>query len=320
MNMAGTFAKGFAGARPLAEHCAELIRSPQPDVQDRLADVVPWCRDLGQELTQELSQLFSAGKLRVSVAGPEMLAGRDCFERIGPIAANSLLRCTANGEKVLLSLDFTTALALTDCSFGGDGKLGEEPPQQLPGSAELLVQQLAGMIAQAIAITNGSAETLRGDVLVRSDTATRLKPFGAEAKVAIFTIVLAMEHGNAWETALFITADDLPQLLPGSTSPSVARRPSRQNRSQVDRAFAELPLTLEAVLSEFDLTLTRLGRLAAGDEIPLAIPDELALRVGDDVFAHGRIGTAGNRMALQLTRVEGQPAPGPREPTKEISA
>jgi len=320
MNMAGAFPQSFAGARPVAQHCAELIRTAQPDAKDRMDEVAPWCRDLGLELTQELSQMFSGGKLRVSVAGPELVSGGACFDRIGPIAANSLLRCSLAGEKVLLSIDFATALALTDCSFGGDGQLGDDIPAQLPASAEIMVRQLGGMIAQAIALTNGSAEQSPGDVLVRSDTASRLKPFAAETQVAIFTISIVMNAGNPWDLSLAFALDDLPGLLPGTTTVRPVVRPASGAKGQINGAFVDLPLPVEAVLSEIDLSLSRLGRLSPGDEIPLSIPHELALRVGDDVLAYGRIGTAGNRMALQLTRIEGRShAEAGRQPTKEKS-
>lgn len=320
MNMAGAFPQSFAGARPVAQHCAELIRAPQPDAKDRMGEVAPWCRDLGLELTQELAQMFSGGKLRVSVGGPEIACGSECFDRIGPIAANSLLRCSLAGEKVLLSIDFATALALTDCSFGGDGQLGDGVPDQLPASAEIMVRQLGGMIAQAIALTNGSAEQAPGDVLVRSDTAARLKPFDAETQVAIFTISIVMNAGNPWELSLVFALDDLPGLLPGSTAAHAAVRHASEGKGQIKGAFVDLPLPVEAVLSEINLSLSRLGRLTPGDEIPLSIPHELALRVGDDVLAYGHIGTAGNRMALQLTRIEGHSqAEAGRQTTKENS-
>jgi flagellar motor switch/type III secretory pathway protein FliN len=66
-----------------------------------------------------------------------------------------------------------------------------------------------------------------------------------------------------------------------------------------------MPLPLQAVLGEFELSLGQLEGLRPGDEIPLAIPVELPLRVGGEVFAHGRIGTFDNRMALRLTRLGG---------------
>lgn len=306
MNMAGTFGDSFAGARPIAQHCADLIRSKGPRPEERVADVSAWCRDLGQELAQELSQLFTSGKLTVTVAQPEMLSGQDVFERIGAIAANSLLRCNASGGTALLTLDFATAIALTDCSFGGDGKLTDDVPEQLPGSAALLVEQVAGMFAQAIAVSNGSAENSRGDVLVRSESVTRLKPFAPDVQVAFFSVSIRISSGQQWSAQLAICEAALGDFLPGSEKPAPAKRSGGLYDEVEAGAFAEMPMPVEAVLSEFDMSLAQLGRLAPGDEIPLAIAGELPLRLGADILAHGKLGTLENRMALRVTRLHGQ--------------
>ncbi|MEM1053759.1 MAG: FliM/FliN family flagellar motor C-terminal domain-containing protein, partial [Pseudomonadota bacterium] len=67
--------------------------------------------------------------------------------------------------------------------------------------------------------------------------------------------------------------------------------------------YAGVPLQLEAVLTEFEMPLGKLEKLAPGDEIALKIPRELPLRIGEDVFAHGVPGMLENHMALRLTRV-----------------
>jgi len=138
MNMDPSFAlsgaASFADARPLAQHCAELTwRGPRPE--ERAENVSAWCRDLGKELAQELGQLFSGGKFKATVAEPEMICGKDVFERIGKVAVNSLLRCGEGDQTMLFSLDYATAIALTDCSFGGDGAIPQDAPEQLPRSA-----------------------------------------------------------------------------------------------------------------------------------------------------------------------------------------
>ncbi|MEO1221677.1 MAG: FliM/FliN family flagellar motor C-terminal domain-containing protein, partial [Pseudomonadota bacterium] len=67
--------------------------------------------------------------------------------------------------------------------------------------------------------------------------------------------------------------------------------------------YGGVPLQLEAVLTEFELTLGKLEKLAPGDEIALTIPREMPLRIGGDVYARGVPGTFENHMALRLTSV-----------------
>lgn len=302
MNMAGTFAESFAGARPVAQHCPELTwRGPRPE--ERAEAVSAWCRDLAQDLAQELGLILSGGKLHVTVSEPEMTDCAGVFDTIGPVAVNTLLRCGAGDATVLLSLDYATAIALTDCSFGGEGNPPDAVPSQLPRSAAMLIEQFAGTIAQVIAMVRNSAEPARGDVLVRSESVTRLKPFSAQAEVALFRITLAMGAFAEWNLLLAVQSDRLDGLLPGAGSAKSSPRSGPRQGYAEGGPFASMPLRLEAVLSELDLPLARLDDLAPGDELPLVIPRELALRIGEDVFAHGVPGTSDNHLALRLTRV-----------------
>ena len=305
MNMAGAFAAGFADARPVAQHCPELtVRGPRPE--ERAEHVAAWCRELAVDLAQELGQLFSAGKLHVTLAEPEMLTGQAVFERIGPVAVNSLLRCGADGQTVLLSLDYATAIALTDCSFGGEGNPPDAVPSQLPRSAALLVEQFAGTIAEVIALArSGGGAEVRGDVLLRSDSVSRLKPFAPDAQVACFALTLAQGAFAEWNAILAVASEGLDSLLPGFAAPTPRRRAPGDPASG---PFAAMPLALEAVLGEFELSLELLERLAPGDEIPLAIPRELPLKAGGTVLALGALGTMDNCMALRVTRLPGSSA------------
>ncbi len=303
MNMAATFAR----SRPVAQHCAELTRrSSRPE--DRAEHLAAWRRDVAQELAQELGQLFSGGKLQASLAEPEMLGGSQVFEKIGPVAVNSLLRCGEGDQTVLLSLNHATAIALTDASFGGEGMLPEDPPSQLPRSATMLVERVATTIAQVLALVNG-ADSPRGDVLLRSESATRLKPFGASAEIACFTLSLSIGPFAEWNALLAVANDRLEGLMPGLSAQRSRRpAPSIEQRA-VSETFGAMPLPLEAVLGEIDLSLDRLDRLAPGDELPLAITNELPLRTGGEVLARGTVGTVENRMALRVTRLTGRSGP-----------
>ena len=88
----------------------------------------------------------SGDRLEVSVSEPESHSGSAALACIGPVAANALLRCGVSGETALLSFDFATAIALTDRSFGGNGKQAGHAPDQLPRSAALLVDEIAATI------------------------------------------------------------------------------------------------------------------------------------------------------------------------------
>jgi flagellar motor switch/type III secretory pathway protein FliN len=300
-------AHDFAAVRPAAQHCPELTnRGPRPE--ERAALITAWRRDLARTLAEDLSPLLSGDRLDVTVSEPEPLSGADALRRVGEVAANSLLRCGASGETALLSFDFATALALTDRSFGGDGKMANSLPEALPRSAALMVDEAAATIAQAITrVSFGdspppSGATMQGEVIIRSESAARLKPFDLDEPCVMFTLVVANREGCEWRASLAVAAERMDRLLPGSGRGPRTRAAIRPPASGSRAPFAAIPLPLHVVLAEFDLSLARLQTLAPGDSVPLAMGRHVPLMVGDKVLAHGSIGTTDDRMAIRLIR------------------
>ena len=308
----------FAAVRPAAQHCRELTahgmgRGPRPE--ERAVLLAAWRRDLARLLAEELSALLSGDRLEVGVPEPATLAGSAVLDRIGPVAANSLLRVGPGGETALVAFDFATAIALTDRSFGGDGKLQDDVPDQLPRSAALLVDEIAATIAGAItraslgdhAPTPGAVPG--GEVIVRSESAGRLKPFDPDAPALLFDIAITNREGCEWRCLLALAEERMARLLPapGRARPAGTRL-RREPADPFAAPFAGVPLPLHVVLAEIDLSLARLQTLAPGDTLPLAMGRQVPLMLGDKLVAHGSIGTLEDRMALRLTRF---PAEGP---------
>lgn len=298
------YAHAFHAERPLAQHCAELIaRGPRPE--DRATAIAAWRRDVAKALVQDLAALFSGTRLSAQLGEPQWLTGKAAFEQIGQVAVNSLLRCGAADRTALFSCDFQTAIALTDRSFGGDGTLPEEVPETLPRSASLLIDQMAKLVAGAIASAGeGDNDPADSDVIIRSESAGRLKPFAPDAACALFTIEIAGGGKQVWQGLLAIDADVLDRLLPGLADGS--RPGTVQPRMRPAPALETIPLSLRAVLAELTLTLGQLERLRPGDEIPIPMPRDVPLRIGATTFAHGTIGTNHDRMAIQLTRTHSE--------------
>lgn len=303
----------FAPVRAAAVHCAELtMRGPRPE--ESAALLAAWRRDLARLLADDLSGLLSGDRLDVTIGEPETLTGADALRRIGPLAANSLLRCGATGETALLSLDFATAIALTDRSFGGDGRVTGSVPEALPRSAALLVEEAATMIAGGITRASygdmpppAGTGTRGGEVIVRSDSAARLKPFPLEAEALLFLVEIANRQGCTWRAHLAVATERMTRLLPGSGR-RARRAAPRAPATGMAAPFADMPLPLHVVLAEFDLSLARLQGLAPGDMIPLAMGRQVPLMAGETLVGHGTVGTAEDRMAIRLTRF---PLPNP---------
>ncbi len=306
----------FAAVHAAAQHCRELsehsrARGLRPE--DRSAMITAWRSDLARALADDLSPLLSGDRLDVTIGAPEPLTGAAALARIGAVAANSLLRLNVGGgqsaETALLSFDFAAAVSLTDRSFGGDGRPAASVPELLPRSAALMVEDAAATIAAAITrVSYGdtpppAGAATRGGVIIRSESAARLKPFDPDADCVIVTIAIANRQGCEWQATLAITAERMDRLLPGGGGAVPVRSAARGPASGMAEPFAAMPMTLHVVLAEFDLSLTRLQALAPGDQIPLTMARQVPLMVGARVLAHGSIGTADDHMAIRLTRL-----------------
>ncbi|MEM7701668.1 MAG: FliM/FliN family flagellar motor switch protein [Pseudomonadota bacterium] len=303
-------AQSFDAARPLAQHCAELTeRGPRPE--ERAAYLSTWRRDVAREVAQDMADLLSGTKLEVALSEPKSASGGSVYEQIGAVAANSLLRCGADDQIALLSFSIETAIALTDRSFGGLGEAETNRPPSLPRSASLLVEQAAQTIARAIARVSaggGVSGEATGDVIVRSENASRLKPFTSSTQCAVFKLEIRASDGVSWAGTLAMTAEQLDGLLPGLASSHPAnddeeRKAMRALSHPDGPVFGDMPLPLKAVLAEFELSLGQIEQLAPGDTIPLATARDIPLRLDTQVVASGNLGTMEGRLALRLTAI-----------------
>ncbi|MCK0129418.1 FliM/FliN family flagellar motor C-terminal domain-containing protein [Erythrobacter sp. F6033] len=311
MSMELSSEKAFADARPLARHCDELARrGPRPE--ERAEALSLWQREFPRALSRDLESLLAGGRPTVTLADAKAMKGEQVFARIGPVAANSLLRCGSDNRTVLFSMDWPTAVALTDRSFGGEGALGEEQPEQLPRSAALLLDQIATAIAKAIARASAGeasghdGDEPQGEVIVRSESASRLKPFAADRDCQLFLLRIVARNDASWEAFIAVPDDTLGVLLAGSNSAPNQAAKLTPDQAALASPFSGIPIGLEAILAEFELSFTRLDDLAPGDHIPLTIARDVPLRLGDETVALGSLGSLEDRMAIRVTRFPSQ--------------
>lgn len=308
-------AHDFGAVRLAAQHCPELVaRGPRPEEREAL--IGAWRRELAQGLGETLGALLAMDRLRVDVSAPEWLIGSEVLTRIGPVAANSLLRCGRGGAagesaEVLLSIDHATVLALAERSFGGDGRVGEPSLDPLPRSALLLCDEVALLVASGLAQARrgeavAAAGEGTGEVIIRSENAARLRALDPARSVVMFTLRLSDARGHEWRILLALAAERLDALLPApGTAPLAAAVSGRAQRDPAAQ-FGGIPLSLCAVLAQFEITLGQLERLTPGDTFPLPAPRNVPLKLGETLVAHGSIGTLDDHLAVCLTQVPNQ--------------
>ncbi len=302
MKMALDIDRSFTAERVAAQHCEELtMRAASPE--ERAEQASYWCSAIAEYVAGETGQLIQAAPLRVTVEGPQTVSGARALEQIGLGGVNCLLRCGGEDRTAVFSVETGQAIALTDLSFGGIGTTPESLPERMPHSAMLLVEQIAGQFAQAAAHSSGDSDEQGGQVVLRSENAKRIAPFGKTDQVAVFILAISASQDRIWRATIAMPealSDILIQAAMGSTASA-----DKQKCDTSKSAFTAIPFSLTAALAEFELTVDRLKQLAPGDEIPLAIGRNVPLFVNDLPFANGTIGSSGDRFALQLKSIKG---------------
>lgn len=286
----------FVAERRAAQHCAELL-GRLPDS----AALMPALARAGERLARLLVPAFAAllggSDPDVTVSAPAETDLAGLADRVGPLAANSLLAAGRPGINLLASVDGEAMLRLVDRAFGGRGEAGNPLPRSFPLSAELMIQRvetlLAGCLAEALGQTGLTA-------LRRDSRLADLAPFASNVRLCVLQLELCEGQNAPLRLLIALEQQHLTDLF-GHGDPS-----PRQPTAPADPAvapFADLPLPLTATLVDMRLPLAALARLEPGTVLPVAVARAVPLAIGPTIVARGTLGAQDDRIAIKLTQL-----------------
>ena len=253
---------------------------------------------LARALAAGLAQ-FSGGDAPRAVSLPSRACTMEDFAAgIAPLAANSLMGAGPSAAPFLVSIEAGVVLRLLDKAFGGHGTAPDPLPRSFPLSAELLIARLDTVVAGAIARGLPLAAPIRS--LRRDGNLAQVTPFAPPEPLTTIALLVEEARGTSWSVTLAFPAAALAVLL-GSESQAAPNAGS----APVDASavpFAEMPLTLSALIVDMKLPFSTLSALRPGDVLPVAVERSIPLRVGGRTVAHGTIGALDDRVAVQLTQ------------------
>lgn len=307
-----------------AAHCAELLREPRAAADPAIA-AEALGKAFAAALVQPLASLLGGKAPRVT-SKLERADASVCVTDGGTLAAHFLLGeddgAEGKGHAMVATLQGAAALALCDRAFGGKGEAPETLPDTMPLSASLTLDRLGALLARSLgaALGEGSAVSM----LRRSDTISRIVPFGRIAECFVMTLTVSETVGATADTApapwTIRLLADVPGLM-GWLHAAEAGAPSpeaRGNPAANHEIFDDIELPLRATLADIKLPLSRLTRLSPGDEIALPLRRDVPLIIGGHsnarragggqprIIAHGTVGNFDDRAALRLTRITTQ--------------
>ncbi|HEY6816322.1 MAG TPA: FliM/FliN family flagellar motor switch protein [Croceibacterium sp.] len=239
---------------------------------------------------------FGGGKApEVNVTGVERHSGAELAGELVRLGANALLG--SGKHRLLVAIDGAALLSQLDRAFGGTGEIGNKLPGALPLSADLLAQRveqaIAELLTQLIELPHPFEATERDGAYAT------LAPFRKGDTLAVLSLEVIERGGKPMKLVLATKAEALAALLP----PTEARKrvPERTVAGPPDEPFGEIALTLEAVLSEMRIPLSRVAALEPGQTLAIPVARAIPLRIGGKVVARGTVGELEDRVALQIT-------------------
>jgi flagellar motor switch protein FliM len=290
--------RALIAAGRAAQHCSALLhRGPAPTEQ--LAHLKRTGERLAPLLARMLAPLLGGDPPTVTVLPPRETGEGEFAAEVGSLAMNCLYASGVPGATLLASIDGRATLGLVDRAFGGKGVSLQPLPAAFPLSAELLIARIEARLGACLAVALAHPDLA---ALRRHPQLSELAPYPAGCRLGVLQLEVMEEGGPSWRISFAMPMVTLPRLLGLGTSAGTSRMP----RGPADPAaapFAEVPLTLTAVLVDMAVPLAAISALAPGTVLPITVSRAVPLLAGTAILARGSAGTEDDRLALRITRI-----------------
>lgn len=291
--------RSLVAERPLAQHCAELLREGAAGGA-RPGDLAPGLARLGEKLARGLAVALAplVGGEAPTIACADV---RECdmatlLTDTAPLAANCLMSAGPVSAPLLASIDAAAVLRIVDRTFGGKGIAPSPLPEVFSLSAQIMVRRLETLVAAGLADALGAAvQPIRHGGALRE-----LEAFPQTAQLAVLTLTVEEASRDTWQLTLALPTATLTALF-GEGKQTRPRPPARAANA-TDEPFGDVPLTVSAIVVDMRLAMSALTNLRPGMVLPVSVARNVPLRIGDKTIAHGSIGAVDDRVAIQITQ------------------
>lgn len=287
--------------RPLASHDPALLRAgPGP------AELMPALARAGEKMARALrgalAPVLNGEPPKVTCNAPSEMPYIDFTDEVGMLAGNSLYGTGQENAPLLSVIDADVILRLVDRAFGGQGEAPYPLPPEFQLSAELMVARLETIVARALGGALGAKDPEAIRPLRREGKLSQLQAFADKTRVAVITLMVDEPGRTKWTIRMAFPFATLAVLFGHGERPPVVRS-MRGPSKPTDQPFAELPLSVSALLVDVALPLSAISRLEVGQVLAVPVARLVPLRVAERTVAHGSIGAVDDRVAVQITQL-----------------
>ncbi len=290
---------GFLVAeRALAQH-SERLGAVAASPQELAATLTESVGRIQTAIAKELLELTGNTLPEITIGKIDRVAAAKAHKLIDLVGVHMLLGLRGAGE-VLVSLDRTSALMLTDQVFGGAGEAPATLPDRLPAAANLTMTRLGAALGCALGKAFGRSGALA--VARQDEVLGKLLPAREQETLHLMRAQITVGGSAPWSITILIRESEAERLL--DSSGTAAKLVRHGDRRRPDSApFGDMPMVLTATLAQLRVPVSRLAGLQPGDTLPIPIRSEIPLRLGAVEIARAQAGSDNGQIALRLTRM-----------------
>lgn len=291
--------RAFIAERAVARHDPALLR-PGPGMGDLVPALARMSERMARTLRGAISPLLGGAEPQITPMKPMQTDFTDFSSEVPRLAANSLFHI--GNAPFLATIEGETMLRLVDRAFGGPGDTPSSLPKEFPLSAELMIGRMEQIIAACLALALGGSTCGTIRAVRREVSLAQLQAMPDAAAVATLTFNVNEQGRMPWAISLAFPVETLAQVFAHGESKRPAR-PARGPGSPTEAPFADLPISVTAVLVDMRLPLSTVSSVEVGQILSVPIARSVPLIVGGKPCAHGTIGALDDRVAIQISQL-----------------
>jgi flagellar motor switch protein FliM len=263
---------------------------------------------LGERMARQIRTMIEPiiGAKPVITTQPAEMVNYDLWSAMAPnFCALSTYKLHPLKGMVLVKLDAGMISAVVERFYGGSGTRPGADRKEFTRSEERTLARLSDEIMNALTRTWADLLPLEMALVAREYDPQSLVFAEASDQLLSQSFTVGFGKDEGWTIELMFPLVALRQIEPllATNSPEDHKHKDPLWQARIARQMGDIRLPAKTVLTRPSLSLNELLNLRNGDVIPVNIPRNVPLIVGNRVLAQGTIGEQNGRAAFMIEKL-----------------